>query len=77
MGAVVPGPLVQGAFGRSCVLLCDIYKHSKCEETIPHVDKLSICRILYMSVGPASETPKLIHYRVVLFHTPDIGLIDL
>ena len=32
---------------------------------------------IYLSVGPASETPKLIHYRVVLFHTPDIGLIDL
>ena len=30
-----------------------------------------------LSVGPASETPKLIQYRVVLFHTPDIGLIDL
>ena len=30
-----------------------------------------------LSVGPASNTPKLIHYRVVLFHTPDIGLNDL
>ena len=34
---------------------------------------LSIC----LSVGPASETPKLIHYRAVLFHTPDSGLTDL
>ena len=33
----------------------------------------SVC----LSVGPASETPKIIHYRVVLFHTPDICLIDL
>ena len=31
----------------------------------------------YLSVGPASETPRLIQYRVVLFHTSDIGLNDL
>ena len=30
-----------------------------------------------LSVGLASEIPKLIHYRVVLFHTPDSGLTDL
>ena len=30
-----------------------------------------------LSVGPASETPNHINYRVVLFHTPDIGLINL
>ena len=31
----------------------------------------------HLSVCPASETPKIIHFRVGLFHTPDIGLIDL
>ena len=34
-------------------------------------------KYICLSVGTASETPKLIHYRVVLFHTPDIGLNDL
>ena len=34
---------------------------------------MSVC----LSVGPAYETPKLIHYRVVLFHTPYIGLTDV
>ena len=32
---------------------------------------------VWLSVGPASKIPKLIHYRVVLFHTPNSGLIDL
>ena len=32
---------------------------------------------IHMSVVPASEIPKLIHYRVVLFHTPDSGLTYL
>ena len=45
-GAVVPGVLVQGAFGRGCTVLCNISKRSKCVETIPHVEKLSICHIL-------------------------------
>ena len=35
------------------------------------------CKDRCLSVGPASETPKLLQYRVVLFHTPDNGLIDL
>ena len=30
-----------------------------------------------LSIGPASEIPKLIHYRVVVLHTPDSGLTDL
>ena len=34
-------------------------------------------RLVCLYVGPASETPKFIHYRLVLYHTPDIGLIDL
>ena len=33
--------------------------------------------MLHLYVGPASVIPKLIHYRVVLFHTPDSGLTDL
>ena len=33
----------------------------------------SVC----LSVGPASKIPKLIHFRVVLLHTPNSGLIDL
>ena len=31
----------------------------------------------YLSVGLASVIPQLIHYRAVLFHTPDSGLTDL
>ena len=30
-----------------------------------------------LSVGPASKIPNLIHYRMVLFHTLNSGLIDL
>ena len=30
-----------------------------------------------LSVGPASKIPKIIHYMVLLFHTPNGGLIDL
>ena len=41
------------------------------------VENISAGEMVCLSVGPASETPKLIHYRVVLFHTPDIGLNDL
>ena len=40
---------------------------------VAYSDISSVC----LSIGPASETPKLIHYGVVLFHTPDIGLIYL
>ena len=35
------------------------------------------CLSVYLSVGPAYKIPKLIHFRVVLFHTPNSGLIDL
>ena len=38
-----------------------------------HIGRLMSC----LSVGPASKIPNLIHYRVVLFHTPNSGLIDL
>ena len=38
---------------------------------------LTVSNSVCLSVGQASDTPKLIHYRVVLFHTQDIGLIDL
>ena len=30
----------------------------------------------YLFVGLVSGIPKLIHYRVVLFHNPDSGLTD-
>ena len=47
MGAVVPGALAPGAFGSGCTVLCEFSKWSKCVETTPHVDKLSICHIPY------------------------------
>ena len=37
---------------------------------------LSVCMSVCLSVGLATGIPKLIHYRVVLFHTPDSGLTD-
>ena len=39
----------------------------------PVYDQPSVC----LSVGLVTGIPKLIHYRVVLFHTPDSGLTDL
>ena len=48
-----------------------------------YIDKVCLClgvavvTTVYLSVGPASVIPKLIHYRVVLFHTPDSGLTDI
>ena len=45
--------------------------------TVTITRTIIISHTVCLSVGPATETPKLIHYRVVLFHTPDIGLIDL
>ena len=38
---------------------------------------LSVCLYVCMSVGPVSKIPKLINYRVVLFHTLNSGLVDL
>ena len=42
-----------------------------------HHGKVQLQTPVYMSVGLASVTPKLINYRVVLLHTPDSGLTDL
>ena len=36
-----------------------------------------ICLSVCLSVGPDSKIPKLIHYRVVLLHSPNSGLADL
>ena len=46
-GAVVPGELEPGAFGNGCTVPREISKRYKCVKTIPHVEKLSICNILY------------------------------
>ena len=51
-GASNPGVVVQRAlapehFGSGCAVPCELSKRSKCVETIPHVDKLSLCHILY------------------------------
>ena len=32
---------------------------------------------VFLSVGQVSKIPKLIHYRVVLFHTRNNSLVDL
>ena len=47
LGAVVLGELVLGAFGSGCTVMCKLSKWSKCVETIPHVEKLSLCYLLY------------------------------
>ena len=47
------------------------------KDDIPYNQHYLVCLSVCLSVGLASETPKLIHYRLVLFHTPDIVLIDL
>ena len=46
-GAFARGALASGAFGGGYAVPCDISKRSKCVETIPHVEKLSRCLIMY------------------------------
>ena len=41
------------------------------------MNSMPIDYVVCLSVGTASKIPKLIHYRVVLFHTPNSGMIDL
>ena len=42
---VVPGELAPGVFRSGCMVPCEISKPSNCMDTIPHVDKFSICNI--------------------------------
>ena len=36
-----------------------------------------VCGGVCLYVGPVSKIPNLIHYRVVLFHSLNSGLVDL
>ena len=47
LGKFVLGLLTLGEFGSGCAVPCDLSKRSKCVETILHVEKLSLCHVLY------------------------------